>query len=405
MNTELLLTEKCPCSDSVRNDFNAWMRALFDTSPKETEVIKSFTRKPAKKSNAKSFEAVEGVSKKETLAELLSHLDSTFKLIKLPTGKESWIDKDEAIGLRKIGLHVPNPWLCYWVKNEDEIIVDRSKPLPSIVAIALLPTQALIEDGDHIHSGISFAIRLRKPPFFIKQKEGDAYYKYGHSYVIDGKNYYFCMYASIDPSGRITICDELRVENTTIPIKRGVKKHGRTVSFSQKRWDVASMLRNEDRSIEETRIVEKNILANILRWWSNREDRWNVIVKKNGERVTFSIDQSLSKDYFADRNVCINSSTGKPMKIVHYVNGHDRVINGKTIKVAEHIRGLREFDWNGYHCLVTAPKFTGHTSSFCDIKAEDLDASEDIGKKYIATSKFASVLANMEEVDIRRRTA
>lgn len=401
MNAELLLSTRCPCSDSVREEFNAWISELFKTSNNESDVIQSFAAQKQNKQST-SFKEIDGASKKETMAELLEHLDSTFSLIKLPTGKESWIDKDEVIGLRKIGIHVPNPWVLHWIKDENEIIVDRSKPLPSMVAIALLPTHALIENGKYMSQGISFAIRLRKPPYFIKKKEGDAYYKYGHSYMVDGKNYYFCMYASIDAAGLITICDELKVTNTVIKIRHGQKKHGRSVSFSQKRWDVASMLRDDDRSIDQRRLIEKNILANILRWWNGREDRWNVVVKKHGERVTFSIDQSLSKDYFADRNVCINSSTGKPMKIVHYVSGHDRVIKGKTIKVNEHIRGLREFDWKGYHCLVTAPKFTGHTSAHASLISEEIPENNDIPKGLVGTSKFGALMAEFEEKDHRK---
>ena len=352
-----------------------------------------------------------GVSKTETLEELLNHLGSTFNLLKLPFENQSWIEKDMAIGLRKLGAHVPNPWLFHWYENPEDIRVDRSKKLPSMMCIAFLPKQADDENNESINSGFTFAIRIRKPPYFIRPVAGTDYYQFGHCYRVRNKNFWVRMFVSIDKEGKIFICDELRMDNTTITKKHRTRNDGgvRDVSFSNKHWTVPSLLIVDDQTVERRRHIETLTFLNTLEWWSKRDERWNVVVKKGGERVTFGIDQSLSKNYFADREMRISSVTGKPMKIVHYVNAHDRLLaNGKVSHVREHIRGLREFDWKGYHCLVTAPEFTGKTSASArDVEAimMDDDTSFDDYPGTIATSKFGQMLASMEEVDLRDKAA
>ena len=72
--------------------------------------------------------------KLQNFSELLDHLEHTFDNVKLPTLNESWLHKDSVIGLKKLGAHVPNPWLVKW--HEEGAVVDISKPLPAIMCIS-----------------------------------------------------------------------------------------------------------------------------------------------------------------------------------------------------------------------------------------------------------------------------
>jgi len=59
------------------------------------------------------------------------------------------------------------------------------------------------------------------------------------------------------------------------------------------------------------------------------------------------------------------------------------------------IRGLNNFSWKGYQCLVNAPEFQGLVTAECDISAnEDV---EFISKEYIATSLVGLRLAEAED--------
>ena len=138
----------------------------------------------------------------------------------------------------------------------------------------------------------------------------------------------------------------------------------------------------------------KNSFRACFNWWINRQERWSVAVKKGGDRVTFSVDKSLTKKYFADRDKTVKTVNGQTKKIIHYVRGHDRNQNGKITKVKEHIRGLNSFIWKSYNCLVTAPEFQTLPTAQFDVAPEEKEEWE---RGYISASKVGKLLSDTEE--------
>ena len=72
--------------------------------------------------------------KKQDFSDLLDRLEHTFNNVKLPTMSGSWIPKDSVVGLKKLGVHVPNPFLVSW--DDETKVVDVTKPLPAIMCIS-----------------------------------------------------------------------------------------------------------------------------------------------------------------------------------------------------------------------------------------------------------------------------
>jgi len=134
-------------------------------------------------------------------------------------------------------------------------------------------------------------------------------------------------------------------------------------------------------------------------WWSERDNRWNVVVRKNGERVTFGVNNDQTPYYFKDRDKSIRTPTGQAKKIVHYVREHERKYGEKTTVVKEHIRGLQEFEWAGYQCKVISPKLQAQTSASFVAPSADAEESD---TKVVYLSKVGKLLADVEE---RKRVA
>lgn len=85
-------------------------------------------------------------------------------------------------------------------------------------------------------------------------------------------------------------------------------------------------------------------------------------------------------------------------RIIHYVSAHERETSEGKTTVKEHIRGLAEFDWKGYDCRVTAPKFNGSLSTNFTIAARAFDEDEELPKKgWIDMPEVGSILADIEE--------
>jgi hypothetical protein len=64
--------------------------------------------------------------------------------------------------------------------------------------------------------------------------------------------------------------------------------------------------------------------------------------------------------------------------------------------VKAHVRGLREFDWKGYRCVVTAPEFKGVIATTVNIDPVDPEADDTKGE-FISTLELARILADIED--------
>jgi hypothetical protein len=340
---------------------------------------------------------------RRNLSELLDNLDASFDTYRLPSLKESWLAQDSVIGLRKLGTHVPNPWAMVWSDDEEKIKVDVSKAMPTLMCICIGNKETRQNsEADTIYPDLMFAIKHNKLPWYVGYHSGVPY-QFGAAFRLEGKLFWIHMWFTINrKTGAMQACEELRTVTNVIPIKNPASKRaggGKSHVITKRAWSQPSFFENDKRSVEHMRLGSKNIFASMFNWWVKREERWNVVVKKNGERVTFGVDQDQTRFYFKDRDKSVKTASGQTQRIVHYVKEHDRVINGKSVTIKEHIRGLREFSWAGYQCLVTSPKITGSTSATFDsagVEGNDADKTE-----FVYLSKLGKLLAQAEEKDRR----
>jgi len=333
--------------------------------------------------------------KRQDFSELLDKLEHTFNFVKLPTMKESWLANDSVIGLKKLGVHVPNPALVCW--DDEKKLVDITKPLPAIMCVSH-SSERTLNTNKWFFAKFVFAIKLDKLPWYVAKQTGVPY-QFGMSVDVDDKLFWINMYITVNrKTGVIKFCDELQTKTHTIQAKKSSsrKTHGKATVFHTRSWGSAKYLEDDDRSVEECKIIAQNYFVAMHDWWSARDSRWNVVVKKNGERVTFGVDNNHTSYYFKDRDKSIKTATGQTKKIVHYVKEHERKINDKTTTVKEHIRGLQEFDWAGYHCQVVSPKFQAKTAAAFTLPSEDVEDTEPSNVVYL--SKVGKMLADAEEI-------
>jgi hypothetical protein len=234
-------------------------------------------------------------------------------------------------------------------------------------------------------------------PWSVSKATGVPY-QFGMSFDMDGKLFWVNMYITVNRrTGVITFCDELRTTAHTVPARSSSsrKANGKSTVFYTRAWGPAEYLENEEKSIEECKLISKNYFVAMHDWWSERDNRWNVIVKKNGERVTFGVNNDQTPYYFKDRDKSIRTPSGQAKKIVHYVKEHERKYGDKTTTIKEHIRGLQEFEWAGYQCQVVSPKLQAQTSA--SFVAPSVDEEDEDSNKIIYLSKVGKVLADSEE--------
>ena len=319
----------------------------------------------------------------KTLSALLDNIEATFDTYKLKLNPNSWLSRDECIGLRKLGAHVPQKILQYANKL---VVVDKK------------PSMFLVSSGaGHNENGSMkclFGIKHKKLPWHVKKVDGTPY-AFGMAHKYDKDLFWIHGWIVITPDNEVVLCEELRYDPIRLP-----NGHG----YMRKKMDIPELAAGLKEGEFAKDLVVKMSFTAAFNWWVGRAERWSVAVLSKGERLTFSVPKEDTKRYFANRDKSVKTATGKAKKIVHYVHEHDRVINGKSVKVKEHIRGLSVFDWNGYKCVVTAPEFHHAASIEFDIAPtlEGVDV-EHFTNGYVGMSKVGHLLAQREDADSLKR--
>ena len=334
----------------------------------------------------------------KNLSELLDHLDIAFDAYSISTTVlTGYLSRDEILGLKKLGAHVPNPWIIKYSKSNQAISVSTDH-LPSMMFIGLSLSSK--DNWEFVHPDFMFGIKVKKFPWYVEKKEGTLYkFGMGYRFCKDSSHKELIWQAAwmvIKKDGTVEFCKESKQRMVHVG---GKNSGGCYVQRIRGHSDLYECI--VDANPSEGEIVLRNFFVAMHDWWTGRKDRWSVCVKKNNERVTFSVDRSLTKKYFADRQKVVNQN-GNSKRIFHYVKEFKRVRNGKTEVVKEHLRGLNEFDWKGYHCLISAPEFQGLITTEFNLAAED-ESTQDENDRYLSASKVGLMLAREEEKQAIRK--
>jgi hypothetical protein len=384
--------------------FLNYVLGLFGPKHEPIEVAETPVepKKPRKK-HTPFYTASDGksLSFSESFSELLTSLKWMFEIIQLPT-RDSWIPADERIGFSRLGIYIPHPLEFPLVPDGEDVVVESIDNLPAMMAVAF-PHQ---DYTDRVSPHIFFCLKISKLPMGVEPLPGHAY-KFGEVIKVYGKLMWMVMYVVIDKkTGKVSVCRELR--QSEVQVKKRPSRSDRDCTHYNKRWsgNPAMMYPHEAENKDLQAVLHhyKITFKNVFDWWTQRKDKsWNVSTRLGKRRLVFSLDRMDTKKYFADRDLTIQTETGKRKKIIHFVSEHERTIKDKKVVIKEHLRGLNKFTWNGYDCVVTAPKFSKLNTVVFDIapeEEEDLAHLMDGNTKLVGMTKVAEILANEEEANL-----
>lgn len=343
----------------------------------------------------------------ETFSALLEGLDDSFYSLQVPPISGSFLSKREVNSIKKLGIFIPTPMEIEFYKNPT---IDKDTPRTAIASALMIPRKAerehsLLKGNENMMCPrFTYCIKGAKLPESVEAIRGTPY-QFGVCFEMQRdeagkemkpKMFWAWCWIVIQPDGSINIPHERRQVNSTVRHKRLVGGSHSSIIHSRA-WCLPTLAIAEtgrDQNDHET--FMKCTFRQLLIWWQKRPEQWSVGVRRDGHRVVFGIDKRHTAGYFADRDTVVNVE-GKPRKIIHFVREHER-INGSTVKA--HVRGLREFDWKGYHCVVTAPYLKGTILTagieLDPVLLEDQDATQ----TYINTEEMAQMLAEREDATV-----
>ncbi len=384
---------------AFRAEMDKWLESFFgyiddvhQPAMNDANLVAKSTEKRV--SNRKTKTQVQPDN--QTLEYLLNGLKDSFDTMRIPVIKGSWLERREVNALKKLGTYVPNK---FELSYPDLPSVPPGTAKPTIASAYFLSKK---HDNDgKIHPRFVFAIKQPRMPHSVEAVAGVPY-KFGMCFemsqddkgkAISPKLFWAWCWIVITEGGVLKIPKELRQVQAEILHHKNRIRGCKSSTVFNRAWSLPVLAQaepGEDQSIREKTMT--CIFRQLLIWWGGRDQQWSVGVRKNGHRVTFSIDPRHTSAYFADRDIVVNVE-GKPKKIIHFVREHTRS-NGSHVK--SHVRGLREFDWNGYHCTVTAPKLNGFLTAGFDITPVEVERT-DIGQDVIEIDALAEKLAGYED--------
>lgn len=359
--------------------FKDWLFSLFKKKhvsepPHETvaEAPHEIKEKPSR----------EHINRSWRLSEILDGLDETWSNLKRASATDSGylqsLSKEDLNGLKKIGPIVvkPNEW------NPNDAIVPLNKDdtlRPSMIFIAVNCGQ---HGGDKfMEPDFFFAIKVRKPPWSVAKIQGQAYQVGMGWRDSSGKVHWGLVYAYIK-NGEVIPAQWLCTQY--VNVKGG--------GYVKKTWAVASW-----RPGPEAADSVKACFSNALAIYDKRHEKWSVAVNKDGMRATFLIDKSDTSYSFKDRDATALAADGKRKRIIHFVREHVQRRATGDVTIPAHIRGVREFDWFGYHVFVTAPKHHVFLASDFPLAAEEMPEDTPMDVRYMNLSALAADLVKKEE--------
>lgn len=411
MKPKMQLSADVMVSDQFRAEMNAWMIDFFGYEDDEQPVVippivvnisipKTAPITTPKKAVRKPKSKTQVQPDMETFGALLDGLEDSFSTMIVPEITGSWLAKRDVNAIKKMGVYIPTPFELEYHKNPE---IPSGTKLPAIASSFFVPKK---DDREGFFSPrFAFCIKGAKLPEHVEATKGTPY-QFGLCFEITRtekgdqmlpKTFWSWCWMVVRPDGSIRIPHEMRrVTNTVvhrrnIPGFKGRGSHHSTINT--RKWTLPSIAIAEagrDQSAHEQFMA--CTFRQLIVWWGKRQSQWSVGVRKDGNRVTFSIAPEHTSAYFADRDTVVNVD-GKPKKIIHFVRQHTR-ITGSEVKA--HVRGLREFDWKGYHCVVTAPYLKG--AIFTDFPLDPiLIDKREIKDGYMQTIDLAVHLSDLED--------
>jgi hypothetical protein len=329
---------------------------------------------------------------------MLDKVEEAFESVQLPAADWNMTDKHIRRGLRRMGPWVPfgSPW-----EHDEKRTQVGGAYLGKWPGLLFLSRGVHDEwadgvecsDGSSMVVAFAYAYKFKKLPWYIEQKPGIPY-EFGMAYREKKKLQWISMHIVVDPAtGETALCRSLYKDSVTL-------QHGRNRgnSYMVKRWRSPAIEYAGRWSplMEERDCIARAQFVQVFEWWQRRSERWTVSVRRAGQRVTWSVEQHLTKDFFRDRDKTALTANGQRKRIIHFVTAHSRERAGKVIQVKEHIRGIRVFTWRGYECAITAPDFHPFTIEKFDVGSVDQDdAPRDEG--LVPLDRFAKRLADLED--------
>lgn len=322
-------------------------------------TVSTGSRRAAKKQTRKRH-AKEHFGTHYYLGDLLDSLDDCFKVY--PLFRKA--DPEGYALFRKVGAQISSSdGRLSFDRLESYLTVDE---IPSFACSHYYDAKA---DNEYLRASF-ISVRKCDRPINVELSNSDVYEV--TMIFTDPKTSKFHRAGNFYVS--VTRDSEVRVLRYQEPVCHALGSKGKSIvrmEWHRPTW--LDGLRGDDNdpaTCEEK--ARRLFITTVNGFYFGTEGGITVRVRKGKDVAVFAIDMLRTPYFFADREKTVNEN-GRTKRVMHIVRTHKRS-NGRYVK--SHFRGLREFNWNGYHVKISLPAKHRHMLSTFGIKGRNLQDIE-----------------------------
>lgn len=257
----------------------------------------------------------------------------------------------------RMGLAIPNKWY----HDSAESVPRPVDGWPHFCGIVFPHRQ--VTRGDLIQPHLAYAVKLRKPPAYVEQADGECY----RLVLLYDDPWASRKWAAIPVACHVRVgrsweqcrlLKERRVRTVRVQ-PRAKRKHSRrpdAFNVAVSEWAYPEWLRDvAGERQQQPSDVAIGLLGLVLGTYLMSMERIIIRVSSGALTALFGIDLKTAPRFFADRDTEV-AVDGKRKRIFHSVSAHTRAVSGVgAVDVKAHYRGLRSFRWGGYGIHIVAP--------------------------------------------------
>lgn len=291
----------------------------------------------------------------QTLAELLDDIELTFDSLAIASDDEprpylgTKAHASTVRSLKLLGPYIPPHNWEPAVYDYENTVISNIEKAKFAGAIFIALNQGRDSDEHWNRADFYFALRLPKMPPGVRPLPGICYCC-GTAWRVGKRLIWSTHYCAIDPTtGIVTAATQLARRHVRLPGRHG-GSYTQTI-FTEPKGEFVTFANGDP----ERAVNPAAKFAHYFSWGQRIDSMWSVSVRRASQRLTFCIDPNKAVAFFKDRGLSTGSRRRRP--ILHLVEAHTRLVDGKERKIKQHVRGAEKFEWRGFQCAISAPKF------------------------------------------------
>lgn len=232
---------------------------------------------------------------------------------------------------------------------------------PSFGAVAYLDNLDKAVEEERLTLRMICFYRIERAPASLEPSSGGAVYEviiFYHTTAPDARGKVGAsdtnFFVELLPGGVIRPLRAVETKYQTIKHRNNRAKGRRTSVVAHRNWSLVALKWFSKQFKASPKAVAQMFFEEMAYGFEMASASLRITARRDGVNAVFGIDMLRTPHFFSDRDASALTASGRRRPIFHIVRTHAHR-GTRTGYRRSHFRGLRHFEWNGYHVSISMP--------------------------------------------------